>query len=519
MGAYIIKRVLGYGGFGITYLAYDTRLEIDVAVKEFFPSQLCGREQDTNHLTDASQANGVQIDQLKKKFVKEAKNIAKLNHPNIIRILTAFEENNTAYYVMDYIEGHTLLDIVKGGGPLSPERARGYIDKVGSALEYLHANHMTHLDVKPANIMIRAADDNPILIDFGLSKNFTASGDATSMHGPVGISPGFSPIEQYNLTNQSSVSHKSDLYALAATYYYLLTGNVPPEAVDLYEGTLQFPASVPPNEKSAIAKAMHITAGGRHESVREFLEHVDKGEPDEEEEAIEVIAIPDPSDTPEAVSADHYRPTPAPAPEPTPGPTPTPTPAPRPYPPRPIKPRKSKKMLIMWIAISVGVAITVRFIVYIYYAIEQEERRARLEQQLREQVTVDDFEYPEVSDMDESQASEQLAQIAEEANNECPMKTDGGMILSSVIYNSSTRTLKYIFKCDENLVSISQLKAAGDDVALSTINELKADYNSQALLDLIKKAYGEVAFTYIGDTTGKTFGFTYDPYNDTYTVQ
>ena len=137
------------------------------------------------------------VSRLKAKFLKEARNIAKFDHPCIIRIHAAFEENNTAYYIMDYIEGHSLSEMVKRFGPIPEEKAVSYIKKVGEALEYVHRHHMNHLDVKPANIMVRDSDGKPILIDFGLSKQYDSEGHQTSTT-PTGISHGFAPMEQYN---------------------------------------------------------------------------------------------------------------------------------------------------------------------------------------------------------------------------------------------------------------------------------------------------------------------------------
>lgn len=121
-GKYKIIRVLGQGGFGITYLAGNTLLDKPVAIKEFFPKDFCGRD-NTSHITPGTQNNADTIEKLKSRFLKEAKNIAKLDHPGIVKIYDIFEENNTAYYVMDYIEGENLNDIVKRNGPLPEQKA------------------------------------------------------------------------------------------------------------------------------------------------------------------------------------------------------------------------------------------------------------------------------------------------------------------------------------------------------------------------------------------------------------
>lgn len=220
---YRIEKVLGQGGFGITYLATDLTLDRLVAIKEFFPKDYCDRASDTSHITLGTSSSSEFVSRLKAKFLKEARNIAKFDHPGIIRIHAAFEENNTAYYVMDYIIGESLSDKVKRLGALSADDALRYIKEVAKALEYVHDKRINHLDIKPANIMVRESDDSPILIDFGLSKQYDSDGNQTSTT-PTGISHGYAPLEQYNDGGVKEFSPQTDIYSLAATLYFLLTG-------------------------------------------------------------------------------------------------------------------------------------------------------------------------------------------------------------------------------------------------------------------------------------------------------
>ncbi len=268
-GKYKIIRVLGQGGFGITYLAENTLLEKNVAIKEFFPKDFCGRD-NTSHITPGTQNNADTVEKLKNRFLNEAKNIAKLDHPGIVKIYDMFEENNTAYYVMDYIEGENLNDIVKRNGPLSESKAIDYIIDVGYALEYIHSRQMTHFDVKPSNIVVCSYDDYPILIDFGLSKQYDNHGDATSTLMQA-VSHGYSPIELYNLGSLSSFSPQADVYSLAATLYFLLTGIVPPNASQLVNEQLWFPSSFHEKLKGSIVKAMTASRRNRTENVASFI--------------------------------------------------------------------------------------------------------------------------------------------------------------------------------------------------------------------------------------------------------
>ncbi len=283
---YRIDRVLGQGGFGITYLATDLNLDRKVAIKEFFPKDYCGRETVTSHVTLSTQNANEFVNKLKSKFLKEARNIAKFDHPGIIKIHAAFEENNTAYYVMDYIEGESLSEMVKRNGPLPEGKAVNYIGKVGEALEYVHARKINHLDIKPANIMVRRSDDNPILIDFGLSKQYDSSGNQTSTT-PTGISHGYAPMEQYNDGGVREFSPQTDVYSLGATLYFLLSGVTPPQATKLIEDELTFPSAIPRHLINPILKAMEPVRKSRYASASAFC-HAITGDVDDDASTVDV---------------------------------------------------------------------------------------------------------------------------------------------------------------------------------------------------------------------------------------
>lgn len=269
-GKFRIIRVLGQGGFGITYLAENVFFDRLVAIKEFFPKDFCGRD-DTSHLTLGTQNNAETVNKLKARFLKEAKNIAKLDHHGIVKIHDIFEENNTAYYVMDYIDGENLNEMVKRNGPLPEDKAVAYICKVGEALEYIHSRNMTHFDVKPANIVVRRSDDSPILIDFGLSKQYDLHGDATSTL-MQGVSQGYSPIEMYNAGSVSTFSPQTDVYSLGATLYYILTGKVPLPATELVDAPMEIPAVISSESRKAITDAMRLSKSARTQSVKDLVD-------------------------------------------------------------------------------------------------------------------------------------------------------------------------------------------------------------------------------------------------------
>ena len=271
-GKYRIIRILGQGGFGITYMAENILLGRFVAIKEFFPKDYCGRD-NTSHLTVGTDNNKETVEKLKVRFLKEAQNIAKLDHSNIVKIFDVFEENNTAYYVMDLIIGENLNELIKKTGPLSKDRALEIINKVGDALDYIHSRNMTHLDVKPANIVIREKDNQPILIDFGLSKQFNLQGEATStiLHG---ISHGYSPMELYTYGSITSFTPQTDIYSLAATLFYVTSGQVPPSASEIIENGLTFPESFDPELKSIINKGMQPSRSKRPSTITGLMGNI-----------------------------------------------------------------------------------------------------------------------------------------------------------------------------------------------------------------------------------------------------
>lgn len=272
---YRIISILGQGGFGITYLAEHVMSRRNVCIKEFFPKGYYRRGDDGKTLILSSDSFAESMDKFKAKFIKEAQTIVTLNHHNIIHIYDVFEENNTVYYVMEYIEGLSLSEVVKSQGALKEEVAVRYIRQITAALEYIHEQHVMHLDVKPGNVMLCKDNDHVILIDFGLSKHYDEqSGEATTST-PIGVSHGFAPIEQYQEGGVSRFSPETDIYSLGATLYYLVIGCVPPQAATLLNVKLELPANLSPQVRAAIACAMSPIANNRPHTANEFLELLD----------------------------------------------------------------------------------------------------------------------------------------------------------------------------------------------------------------------------------------------------
>ena len=273
-GRYRIERVLGQGGFGITYLAEDCVARQKVAIKEFFMKEFCSRDGSTSHVTLGTEGSRGTVERFREKFLKEAHVLVGLNHPHIIHVHESFEENGTAYYVMDYAEGGSLADLLKRKGFLFEFDATRYIVQVADALAYIHSKKKNHLDVKPANILLNDRNE-AVLIDFGLSKQYDALTGGQTSTTPVGRSEGYAPMEQYKQGGVSEFSPETDIYALGATFFKLLTGKTPPSASDVFED------GVPVDELKArgvsrpvidlIVQAMEPKKKIRMKDVRLFL--------------------------------------------------------------------------------------------------------------------------------------------------------------------------------------------------------------------------------------------------------
>ena len=265
-GRYIIKRVLGQGGFGITYLAEQVSLGRDVAIKEFFMKENCVRDGASGEVTTVHSA---QAERYHDKFLKEARTLSDLRHQNIIKIIDVFKENGTAYYVMPYMSNGSLKDLVNNNGRLQENVALRYTRNVAQALKYMHEKRLCHFDVKPANIVIDT-DGNAVLIDFGISKHYDENGEETSST-PVGLSDGFAPIEQYQqMVNEFSPA--SDVYALGATLYYLVMGKVPPSAINIAQGAdLELDLNLSYDTRNLIEMAMRTSSKQRLQNVDRFI--------------------------------------------------------------------------------------------------------------------------------------------------------------------------------------------------------------------------------------------------------
>lgn len=276
-GNYRVIKSLGRGGFAITYLAEQVHTGRKVCIKEFFPENYYRRNSNTSALLLNNESASGLMQRFINKFIKEAQTISRLNHPNIIHIFDTFLENNTAYYVMEYVDGMSVEQYVNEHGAMSEGAAVNLIGQVSAALHYIHQQQMLHLDVKPGNIMIRRSDNQAVLIDFGLAKNYDETGSQTSAT-PICVSHGFTPFEQYQRGGVSSFTPQTDIYSLGATFYFMLVGKEPPAATEVItNGLPAMPQHISENSRNAITAAMQMRCSDRPSSVAEFMSIVMRG--------------------------------------------------------------------------------------------------------------------------------------------------------------------------------------------------------------------------------------------------
>ena len=232
-GTYKIESYLASGGFGNTYFAKNIEFDETYAIKEFFVKGVCQRDGNSTTISVSNAENTNSFEQQREKFKKEARRLRSLCNPHIVKVYDLFEENGTAYYVMDYVDGENLSTRLKRtNAPLAESEVRNYLNQILDGLEAIHNEGMFHLDIKPANIMVDSHDVVK-LIDFGASKQQSTVGGATMSTG-ISYTNGYAPSEQM-AQSYDKFGPWTDFYALGATVYKLLTNQDPPSVPDLSE--------------------------------------------------------------------------------------------------------------------------------------------------------------------------------------------------------------------------------------------------------------------------------------------
>src|SRR5688572_2703514 len=261
---YRVERLLGVGGFGLTYLATDSNLNLSVAIKEYLPGDIALRAADQS-ITPSAPDKAADFEWGKGRFLDESRTLASFRHPNIIRVMRFFEANGTAYMVMEYVEGAPLPDWLKPRLPLVEGQIASVAMPLLEGLEVVHASGYLHRDIKPSNIYIRA-DGTPVLLDFGSARQ--RSSELTAI-----VSPGYAPFEQYH--SQGKQGPWSDIYAFAGVLYWMVTGKRPLEAAARVREDTMAPA---------------VQAGDRGRFRVEFLAAIDWGLAPHEDERPQTVA-------------------------------------------------------------------------------------------------------------------------------------------------------------------------------------------------------------------------------------
>ena len=275
-GKYIIGKVIGEGGFGITYIGWDEKLELPIAIKEFFPPKIASRDTTTgnNTIYMFDHADEKSFEEGMRRSVKEARSMSKLEaYEGIVSIRDFFNENKTAYIIMEYVDGETLKEYLKENEKMEPEDVLKVMKPVMKALEQMHRTGMIHRDISPDNIMIRR-DGQVKLIDFGAAR-VAQEEDEKSL--TVMLKRGFSPEEQYR-----SKGHQgpwTDIYALCATMYYMLTGVIPPESMervleDKYVSLKEYDIELDTKIADAIDKGLCVLAKNRYQSMSDLIHDI-----------------------------------------------------------------------------------------------------------------------------------------------------------------------------------------------------------------------------------------------------
>lgn len=292
-GRYRLGETLGRGGFGITYAAIDARSGREVAIKEFFPVG-CWRHQDESTWS-VRPSGALSVEAFVRsqvQFLEGARVLQQLRHPNLVRVTDRWPEHNTAYLAMELLHGRTLLDVVDESGPLEPKQALEIIEAVGEAVDAIHRLGLLHLDIKPENVMIcptvLTGDETRsvgrvVLFDFDLMQR-------TDLAGGLGTrpllshcgTPGYAPLEQY--TQRAAFGPFSDIYALGATLYHLVTGQAPPAATDRAHSEQitepkYFAPTIDESLNEAIVWAMEMSDTERPHSLSEWRLSLRQGRP------------------------------------------------------------------------------------------------------------------------------------------------------------------------------------------------------------------------------------------------
>jgi len=283
-GRYRVERVIGMGGFGITYAASHVSLGTKFAIKEFYIEGKCMRLGDGVTIAYQDMSPDA-FEKFRKRFHDEAITLCRLDNPHVVHVHDIFDENGTTYILMDFVVGETLQRKVEREGALPYDLAVNYMAQLCEAVEHIHSHNILHRDIKPDNIII-TPNNNVVLIDFGSARSFVH--DQEQKHTAM-LTVGYAPIEQYTATSKKG--NYTDLYAVGATFYFILTGKKPmPAAERVIEDELQPPSYLNPQVTDAVSrtimKALNLKPEDRYQTVEDFQRDLLGYTPDTEQQTI-----------------------------------------------------------------------------------------------------------------------------------------------------------------------------------------------------------------------------------------
>ena len=292
-GKYLVGKVIGRGGFGITYLGVDLHLQVRVAIKEYFPAGLSFRSSSYQVSSMSSDGGSMNFAHGCEAFLNEARMLAKYSSKNIVHVRDYFNEHDTAYIIMDFVDGKTLGKVAEeSGGRIAPDRLLPLMNPLMLQLDKLHNDNVIHRDIKPDNIMLVEGEPGEenylVLLDFGAARSFISE-NLTHNYSSI-VTPGFAPLEQYS--QNSRQGPYTDVYALSATIYGLITGTNPPTATERVAENVpvpkfnEFGIAVSKNTEDALFHGMELRSADRTQTMRELYNELygksvqgDLGEP------------------------------------------------------------------------------------------------------------------------------------------------------------------------------------------------------------------------------------------------
>ena len=279
---YLVGKMIGRGGFGVTYIGYDLDLQLKVAIKEYFPAGVSYRSSKSyDVISDTSSAaqDHTAFSKGCEAFLDEARMLASVNSPYIVHVRDFFREHGTAYIVMDYVNGLTLPKAIsRNGGRISAERVVSLMLPLIDQLDELHERNIIHRDIKPDNIMLvkDRKGIHPVLLDFGAARSFISS-NVSKTYTAV-VTPGFAPLEQYSQRSRQGAF--TDVYGICATMYYAVTGTIPPAATERSIDNVPVPSfqergvTAPANVEAAIMHGLALKSENRTQTMRELYEEL-----------------------------------------------------------------------------------------------------------------------------------------------------------------------------------------------------------------------------------------------------